>query len=100
MANEFRLKPPSWRDEPPSTKQINLILDLGESVPSTRGEASDLITKLIQVSKLDNWRPSPAQGVSAAQWAHMTEGERWDALGERPWDPDPYEPGGPGWMDD
>lgn len=40
-----RPKPKSWRDEPCSLRQANLLLDLGiKTLPDTKGEASDLIT--------------------------------------------------------
>lgn len=35
----------SWRDDPPSPRQVSLLKACGISIPKTKGEASDLINK-------------------------------------------------------
>lgn len=61
---------------------------------------------------LSNQRPPPEEsrkkplersmaiGVSDEEWTQMTEAQRWEAIGEQPYEPDAYEPGGPGWVHD
>ena len=43
---------------------------------------------------------SMAEGVSDEEWSRMSESEHCEAVGEQPYDADPYEPGGPGWVHD
>lgn len=41
----------SWKDEPASRKQIDLLAKIGIACPKTKGEASELITEQIKLSQ-------------------------------------------------